>query len=154
MLALMDPLKLIKITQDHCDLLFKWANDPVVRENSFNPQPINYEDHILWFKDKITSKHSVMYLCLNSIAPVGQIRVDFQELSGVISFSIAREYRGLGYGSMMLKLLVKNMRNSLQTITDLIGKVKKNNVVSQHAFEKAGFLRIMYPDYIEYKLKI
>ena len=34
---------------DDTDLLYRWANDPVVRKNSFNTDRILYENHVMWF---------------------------------------------------------------------------------------------------------
>ena len=31
------------------DILCKWANDPLVRQNSFSTEKIRYEDHVKWF---------------------------------------------------------------------------------------------------------
>ena len=32
------------------DLLYKWVNDPVVRQNAFHTEPISYTEHISWFQ--------------------------------------------------------------------------------------------------------
>ena len=38
-----------KATIEDMDLLFQWANDPVVRKNSFSTAEISYEEHTKWY---------------------------------------------------------------------------------------------------------
>src|SRR5205085_124383 len=37
------------------DLYFRWANDPLVRTNSFNQAIVIYQDHVKWFQSKLKS---------------------------------------------------------------------------------------------------
>ena len=39
-----------KAQWEDMDMLFQWANDVVLRKNSFSMVPIAYEEHIAWFK--------------------------------------------------------------------------------------------------------
>ena len=38
-----------KATIEDRDLLFQWANDPLVRKNSFSTAEIAYEEHVDWY---------------------------------------------------------------------------------------------------------
>ena len=38
-----------RATQKDCELLWKWANDPVTRDNSFSPAKISWDEHRDWF---------------------------------------------------------------------------------------------------------
>ena len=78
-------VSLSKIQSQDCDLLFKWVNDPEVRENAFNTSPISYEEHVKWFKNKIDSKTSFIYIARVGNSPIGQIRIDIEFDQGIIS---------------------------------------------------------------------
>ena len=42
------PLIVIKSFTADADVLWRWANDPETRQNSFNTSPILYEEHVAW----------------------------------------------------------------------------------------------------------
>ena len=76
-------------TQD-IKLLFKWANDSETRKNSFNTNPISWEEHQAWFARKIADDKSEIYIFMDFFVPVGMVRLDFEdEHTAVISYSIA-----------------------------------------------------------------
>ena len=35
--------------ENDCSLIYNLSNDPLVRSNSFNSEPIIYENHVKWF---------------------------------------------------------------------------------------------------------
>ncbi len=55
-------LSLRQVTKDDVDLLFRWANDPVVRKWSFNKQPITLEEHKCWFREKYNDPNTIMWI--------------------------------------------------------------------------------------------
>lgn len=139
--------KLINVTIDDCDLLFNWVNDYEVRANSFNTNKIEYEEHVEWFKFEVIQNSSNMYILKVKNEKVGLVRLN--ELSTneyLISYSIAKEYRGKGFGTMLLRLIKEKHSSRL-----LIGKVKKDNIGSIKAFQNAGYCMKEEPDmYIFY----
>src|SRR6185436_6613216 len=86
------------------DLYFKWANDSLVRENSFNQKLISYEDHVKWFKSKLASNDCLFYLFLNEEnVPVGQVRIDKND-EIVVGITVDEKFRGKSLGVEMLKM--------------------------------------------------
>lgn len=121
------------------DLLFKWANDPVVRNNSFNTDSIPYENHVIWF-DKMMSDPSVLqYILVDDDSPVGQIRLNVRGSDAEIGYSIGTEFRGKGYGHMILKLIKEKIIKDHAEIINLIAKVKPDNDASNALFQKENF---------------
>lgn len=119
-----------------CGLLFKWANDMEVRKNSFNTEPISYKEHIEWFGKKLQSADTFMYILVAGNEDIGVIRLDrIEDEVYLINYSIAEEYRGLGYATHLLELIKEKYKLSL-----LVGKVKAENIGSIKAFLKAGYL--------------
>ncbi len=134
----------------HCDLLFQWINDKEVRNNSFHTDPIDYKEHVKWFQDKMTSPQCLLYICCAKEEPIGQIRIDIKEDTGWISYSVAKDFRGKGYGTNILRNLVNIFHLREKGIQKLVGRVKGENIASQRAFEKAGYHSFKTEAYIEY----
>ena len=145
-----DSLTLREATLDDSGTLLNWANDPEVRENSFNTEEIAYDNHCSWFSEKLSSSDCVIFICEKDQTPVGQIRVDIESNTGQISFSIGVEFRGQGMGTQMLLSLPEALRNAGLTPEILTGKVKPQNKASCRAFEKAGYTGTVKKEYIQY----
>lgn len=106
------------------DLLFKWANGSVVRNNSFNIDPISYENHVTWFGKMMSDPSVLQYILLDDDSPVGQIRLNVHGSDAEIRYSIGTEFRGKGYGHMILKLIKEKIIKKHAEIINLIAKVK------------------------------
>lgn len=146
-----------KATYEDMDLIFKWANDSAVRNNAFNQEKIEYQEHKKWFKSRLEDKNTLIYILTKNNKDVGQIRVDIDNKVGEIDFSIAKSERGNGFGTVLLELLIDKINNNSFDIYKLIGKVKKKNMASKKVFIKADFNRIKKEnknyDIFYYKIK-
>lgn len=138
-------LYLRKATENDVDILFKWANDEVVRKNSFCTEKIKYEDHLAWF-DKLLKDSNRMQFILEQndegqINLIGQIRISLEEngTQAEIGYSVDSTYRGMGYGKQMLRMAAAELQRDYPGINRLIAKVKPNNVASYKAFIDNGF---------------
>lgn len=142
-----DNHELILATEEYCDLLFKWTNDEEVRLNSFNSEVLKYEEHKKWFKSKIESNNTIIYIYKARSQDIGVIRLEgMEDNSYVINYSITKEYRKKGYATDLLKLIKERYKEQL-----LIGKVKKENIASIKAFIRAGYvMKEEYDIYIFY----
>lgn len=138
-------------TQGDLTLYFELANDPDVRSNSFNSKIINLKDHIKWFEQKLISKNSHLLIIQKDSEDIGQVRIEVSAES-VINFSIEKNYRGFGHSKEILRLAAKYFfQNSLGSL--LVGYVKKDNIPSQKAFERAGFKSEHMSDKIRYYMR-
>lgn len=138
------------VKPEDCDLLFGWANDGTVRQNAFNSRPIPYEEHKVWFEHKLNSDKSLIYIGYMGEEAVGQIRIDIEGDTGLIDYSIAKEHRGRGYGTLFLERIVCVMEAGGMKVKKLAGRVKPGNIASQKAFEKAGYSSSKNTEYVEY----
>lgn len=143
-------LYLRKAVLEDCDLLFNWANDKMVRQNSFSQKEILYKDHVIWF-NKMTNfdRYIIFILCCENI-PLGQVRIEIEKRTAVISYSIDRNYRGKHLSIEMLDLLEKEIINSKIDINKLVGYVKLDNNISQRVFENLKYKKIFYNNFYEY----
>lgn len=128
-----------KALEGDMDLLFKWANDPVVRANSFNTDPILYENHVEWFNKMMDDPAVLQFILMDGDIPVGQIRLNVEESEAEIGYSMDSEFRGKGYGHRILKLVVDEVQKNYPEIKGLIAKVKPENVASNKLFESEGY---------------
>jgi len=124
---------------DDVVLLFNWANDPAVRYNSFNSEPISKETHIKWFNDKLDNSFIYFLILQKDQKDVGQIRLEQEKEIGTINFSICKLFRNQGLGTKALLSISSFIINNKIPIKVLKGLVKKDNVFSQRAFLRAGF---------------
>lgn len=135
-------------------LIFKWANDPLVRQNSFNQNKIGLEEHKAWLKSKLADPNCLFLIGNVNNMPIGEVRIDVEDAKAVISFMIAEEHRGKGYGSQLIKGIVESCRTIYPNIKYFIGNVKKSNIASQKSFLKAGFSERVRDINLEYYLEV
>jgi UDP-2,4-diacetamido-2,4,6-trideoxy-beta-L-altropyranose hydrolase len=130
------------VRAEDCLLVWKWANDPVTRALSFSSEPIPWEHHMEWFKNKLIDPQSFFYIVQDhSGVPVGQIRFQIKGREAVVSVSIEPAHRRLGYGTQLIRLGAEKIFNSLQL--ELIhAYIKQGNEVSIRAFDNAGFSQV------------
>lgn len=133
------------------ELLYLWINDSDVRCNSFDGHHITWDEHIKWYNKKLQDKNCVIYVALTFIdgemIPVGQIRLDIENKTAKISYSIAKEFRNQGLGtSMVQKIELYCMQK--YNIVSIYAYVKNNNIASIKVFEKCGFKHKNYDSYV------
>jgi UDP-2,4-diacetamido-2,4,6-trideoxy-beta-L-altropyranose hydrolase len=136
---LTDQLQIRSACFEDAEILWQWANDPVVRANSFSPDPISLSDHIEWYREKLASCDTCIWILELDQVPVGQIRYDRVDSDMAdIGFSVAQHYRGRGLGTSILLLSSRPACERLQ-VKRLRGIVFCSNEPSMRAFIKAGF---------------
>lgn len=143
-----------KCSLEDCDILYKWANDPIVRKNAFNTSPIPYSDHIEWFNKSLHSNSRSIFICMKADIPIGQIRIDEENGVGVISYIVDKVERGKGIGSKMLNLVYEIINKEYLHISILKGLVKKENIASRKAFINNGYYELEEKEYIVYTIDI
>lgn len=131
--------ELREATEKDMDLLLEWANENGVRAASFCSRPITREEHEKWFEKVLNSNHTFQFIYEKKGLPVGQIRLETEQQSAIISYSIAKEYRGKGYGKRMVEMLEREVHRNHPDIVELQAFVKENNIASQKVFEGLRF---------------
>ncbi len=130
------------------DELFRWRNDSVTRQASFNSRPVTPEEHRAWFQAALAGTARALYIGeTESGAPIGVVRFD---LAGPrvaeVNINLAPEMRGQGLGSRLLEqscALAVSERGPMF----FIARIKESNAASVRSFKKAGFNDLFaYPD--------
>lgn len=129
-----------EIRSEDVDLLYRWVNDPVVRQSAFNTGEISYGDHCNWFTRCLQREDIKIYILVGNGALAGQARLNIEENGdALIDYSIASEYRGQGLGHIVIELLCEKVKY-MKNINSLVAYVKPENKLSQKVFLKNGFL--------------
>lgn len=132
-------LELKKINLEDIDLMFGWANDDLVRKNSFKKKKIRYSDHIIWFKKKLLSKKTLIFKLLLNNIPIGQVRYDKKNNYYEIDYSIDEIFRNYGFGKIILK---KSIKKIFKKGTIIRADVKHRNKESMYIFKSLNFKQI------------
>jgi UDP-2,4-diacetamido-2,4,6-trideoxy-beta-L-altropyranose hydrolase len=136
---------------EDANLLFDWANEPDVRRNSINTEPIAWETHVAWFGSRINSPDFILYILYESDGPVGQIRFDAHDAYYEINFSIDKNHRGKGFGKAIIVLGMNELISEKgHKKIRFHAKVKKFNVASMRTFESLGFKPVKTSEDIAY----
>lgn len=134
-----DSLRLRKATEGDIEILFSWANDETVRENSFDSRAISFDEHTAWFNRIMSDPNEVQYILTMSSEPIGQIRLSIHEAEAEVDYSISKSVRGCGYGKEIIRLVIKQVKIDYPYVLKLIAKVKPSNAASDYCFYKNGF---------------
>lgn len=133
-------------------LILKWKNDAECIKNSFSKEYVTSEVHHEWFH-KILQKDTVFFYILTDGAEnIGQIRIDMEHGSGVISYSIASEFRKKGYAKKMLLLFIRKLNEVPMRPKRLIAEVKRENYASASLFRTLGFTEKITSDKLIFEL--
>lgn len=119
------------------EILFDWANDPETRQNSFTSKVIDWNDHIVWFKEKLINPHVIIYILHLNEKPIGVVRFEINETT-IIGINVAPSHRGLGLGSKILNVACNRYWENNTSV--ILAYIKKGNIASRRIFEKAGFI--------------
>jgi len=123
------------------ELYFNWANERIVRLNSYHKNQISYPEHVEWFRNKLESPDCFFYLFIDeNKTPIGQVRIDRSAGEVIIGISIDKNYREKGLGNKMLMEACGNY--FIYFPAGVINAyIKKDNPASIKIFEKAGFVK-------------
>lgn len=126
-------------TLDDARVLWRLANDPLVRASSFHPEPIVWDDHVEWLSGKLNTGMTVIYLLTKGEQMVGQVRYDqVDDSTAEIDFAVDAQFRGFGLGTFAL-INTRVLACRVLAVSRVNGVVRQNNWASVRAFEKAGF---------------
>jgi UDP-2,4-diacetamido-2,4,6-trideoxy-beta-L-altropyranose hydrolase len=147
LLGYQGPLRLRLATATDEALLLRWANDPLVRANSFSPDPITPADHRQWFQAGLADPNRLLLIAEDSQGcPVGQIRFDRKLLTtspeteeALIDLSMDRSARGQGLATALLRQGLQAMEQRWGPSIEAVGEVLVGNTASQATFARAGF---------------
>lgn len=141
---------------DDAELLLTWANDPDVRSQGFNPEPIALATHLAWLERRLAARDELFYIVSNAGTPIAQVRfspkTDYQredlQSGAEIHVSLAREARGQGLAAAVLQAAIGEALASPVAATwqFVDALVRCSNLASNVSFRRAGFVEFSDTD--------
>ena len=120
------------------ELIFNWANDSLVRKNSYDSNRIKLEDHKKWFFKKIKDRSILFLIALVNNKPAGLVRFAIGEEYSVVGVLVSKAYRGQKLASEFLK---ESSRNYFETYSQpILAYIKDINKASIKSFENAEYV--------------
>lgn len=147
-------LLLREVNSNDMMLIFNWSNDPAVRLESFNSEPILLENHKKWFTKVMDDNNILFYILQEDGKDVGQIRLAVENNTAVISYMISAEFRGRGLGKKIIHLAEERIKQAKTDVIYLKAEVKIDNKASEKVFVDNGFDKTLKDEYIEFIKKI
>lgn len=138
----MEGLKLRRAEEKDCRFLFDLRNEEEVRKNSFQMQPIPYEQHETWFRRKLSEQQTKIFILEQGQQPVGQVRMDICGGKAEISYALCKSARGHGYSKWMLSELELRAREA-GWCRGFTAQVKRENTASRKIFRSLQYREIV-----------
>jgi len=121
-------------------LLWRWFNDPTVRQASFSEGAIGWDQHVRWLDDRLSDPDTRLFLAVSADdRPLGQIRFDRDGSEARVSFSLDAGARGSGLSAPAIRLGVSAILDAWPDVSKVVALVRVENTPSNRAFRTAGF---------------
>lgn len=121
-----------------CDTLYAWANDEDTRKNSFQSQVISYDEHVAWFRKKLSEDQTKIFIFSENKQDIGVVRIEKKCGEHVISISIDKQFRGKKLATPMITIASDYYFKQV-LCNSIYAFVKKDNHASYKSFVTAGF---------------
>jgi RimJ/RimL family protein N-acetyltransferase len=111
----MDEVRLRPATLADAELLFAWRNDPLTRAQSIHTEPVVWERHLAWLAASLQNPDRQLFIAEQVLpemqVPVvlGTVRADKIGEGYELSWTVALERRGNGWGEKMVAALIATL---------------------------------------------
>lgn len=121
--------------------IYRLANDPVVRQNSFSSAPIPFRDHATWYANRLASRDTIFYVLDLEGVITALVRYDRKEDEFEVDVAVHKAFRGNRLGSKILRETVEVLTKA-SSVTGVKAIVFEENTASRRCFLRAGFQEI------------
>jgi RimJ/RimL family protein N-acetyltransferase len=115
------------------DFLLRLRNDPATRANSHTMTPVTPCEHQRWLQWNLKDPFVRIYIGLVRDMAIGVVRVAEESTGKLFSWTIAPEFRGMGYGRALVSSVVQITPGWLKA------EIKAGNSASRHIAQSVGF---------------
>ncbi len=127
-----------KVNLEDLDFTYLLSNETIIRENSYNKEPILYANHQKWFSNKVQNKSAFYYTGEYNRQSVAFLRIDVTSKENIIGIAISKGFRGKGLAVPFLKLISEEFVK--KTNKKITAYIKIDNILSIKSFERAGYV--------------
>ena len=132
-------VKLRNANEGDLDTTYRWVNNSIVREFSFDKSIISKEEHSNWFRTKLRSSKCKYYILEVKGVRAGSIRFDIENIEAKISYLIDPEFMGQGLGTLILYKGIELLKVEKPELKSVYGLVFESNQASKRIFNKLNF---------------
>ena len=131
---------------DDCNLIYEWINDKETRNQSFSTETIPFTNHKNWLIAKLKQEDFYYFIVLYNNIPCGQIRFSIDQNSATLSYLVAPDFRGNGFGKIIVEMGIVKIKNR-EIAKQIIAFVRFNNIASNKIFRSLGFKESLANEY-------
>jgi len=108
----MGEVRLRPVTIEDAELLFIWRNDPLTRAQSIHTEPVVWENHLDWLETSLQTPDRQLFIAEQALPAeqttvvLGTVRADKLAEVYELSWTVAPEQRGKGWGRKMVAALI------------------------------------------------
>ena len=133
-------IKIRKAQWSDCKDLFDLASKDDIRNSSFYPGKIQFEDHTKWFDKMLKSENEEIFVLLIDNEFAGQLRFSIENDFCIIGISLKENARGKDYAVLLFNKAYVELRKNFKKLIQIKAYIKKENSRSQKFFKKIGFI--------------
>ena len=111
-----ETVRLRPATLEDAQRLFAWRNDPLTRAQSLQQQPVEWQAHLNWLQASLQNPDRQLFIAESAgltgqeqPLTLGTVRADKTEETYELSWTVAPEERGKGWGSKMVAALIERL---------------------------------------------
>ena len=109
-----ETVRLRPATLEDAQRLFVWRNDPLTRAQSLQQQPVAWESHLAWLQASLRNPNRQLYIAepirrqeQGQPLILGTVRADKINEEFELSWTVAPEERGKGWGRQLVAALIE-----------------------------------------------
>jgi UDP-2,4-diacetamido-2,4,6-trideoxy-beta-L-altropyranose hydrolase len=139
-------IRLRQVNERDCYDLWTWRNHPEVRRWSFDKKEIDYRRHVEWFRKKVESNDTQIYVAeAEGSEKVGHVR--FQRENGdraYVNINLNPDFFRRGLGNRILRRATLKYLRENRKVVEVRAEILEGNTASKKAFQKAGYRFCQY----------
>ncbi len=135
-------LSLDVAADEDMNLVWELANEVGVRAMSFELERIPWQDHVQWYSSRLNDDQCCFWIARDVAGDfVGVVRFEGDGEEAVISVSLTAEFRGRGYGGLLVWSACRRYAKEFPGRA-VLAWIRPENRASVRIFEKAGFEKV------------
>jgi UDP-2,4-diacetamido-2,4,6-trideoxy-beta-L-altropyranose hydrolase len=122
------------------DNIYKWRNNPLIRQNSVNPKIISLAEHEKWFEECLNRSNNIILIGEINSMPVGVVRFEIEKNKAEVSIYLVPDSGVRGCGFYLLSQAETWLKMHIENVKYLNAKVLQNNEPSNKLFVKLNYI--------------
>jgi RimJ/RimL family protein N-acetyltransferase len=136
-------LTLRRAVESDSESLLEWRNDATTKAFSLTRDEVTREQHDAWFNKTLQDKNCLLTIGEVLGEPVGMVRINLFNNSGLgqVSINVNPDFRGRGFSRQLLGSSLLFGAQVFDNISKFCADIHIDNVASQKIFISVGFVK-------------